>query len=110
MTEPQGRPAIRLPPQFAERARDVLDGTVPPVTSRDAATVMLLRQGAGGQSQGEPGLQVYMLRRRSSMAFAAGGVTCASTLPTATAIPSGRCVQAAARAVSEPARAPAEVH
>ena len=73
MTEPPGRPAIRLPPQFAERARDVLDGTVPPVAPRDAATVMLLRQGVGGQRQGgEPGLSVYMLRRRSSMAFAAG--------------------------------------
>src|SRR5262252_5888165 len=65
MTEPPGRPAIRLPPQFAERAREVLDGGAPPVTPRDAATVMLLRPGAGG-------LQVYMLRRRSSMAFAAG--------------------------------------
>ena len=54
-------------------ARDVLDGTVPPVTPRDAATVMLLRPAAGGQPEGgEPGLQVYMLRRRSSMAFAAG--------------------------------------
>jgi 8-oxo-dGTP pyrophosphatase MutT (NUDIX family) len=73
MTEPPGRPAIRLPPQFAERARDVLDGTVPPVTPRDAATVMLLRQGVRGQPDaGAPGLQVYMLRRRSSMAFAAG--------------------------------------
>ena len=74
MTEQPGRPAIRLPPQFAERAREVLDGTVPAVTPRDAATVMLLRQGVGGQreSAGEPGLQVYMLRRRSSMAFAAG--------------------------------------
>jgi 8-oxo-dGTP pyrophosphatase MutT (NUDIX family) len=73
MTEPPGRPAIRLPPHFAERARDVLDGTVPPVTPRDAATVMLLRPAAGGQPEaGEPGLQVYMLRRRSSMAFAAG--------------------------------------
>ncbi len=39
-------------------------------------------------------------------AFAAGGVTCASTLPTATAMPWGRPVQAAASAVSEPARAP----
>jgi 8-oxo-dGTP pyrophosphatase MutT (NUDIX family) len=74
MTEPPGRPAIRLPPQFAERAREVLDGTVPPVTPRDAATVMLLRPAPGGhpESTGEPGLQVYMLRRRSSMAFAAG--------------------------------------
>ena len=41
-----------------------------------------------------------------AMALAAGGVTCASTLPTATAMPSGRPVQAAASAVSAPARAP----
>jgi 8-oxo-dGTP pyrophosphatase MutT (NUDIX family) len=54
-----------LPPHFAARAREVLDGTVAPVTPRDAATVMLLRQAPAG-------LEVYMLRRRSSMAFAAG--------------------------------------
>jgi 8-oxo-dGTP pyrophosphatase MutT (NUDIX family) len=87
MTEPPPRrPGIRLPPQFAERAREVLEGTVPPVTPRDAATVMLLRPGhgtgtggaaksgaakSGGPADG-PGMQVYMLRRRSSMAFAAG--------------------------------------
>jgi 8-oxo-dGTP pyrophosphatase MutT (NUDIX family) len=91
MTEPPPRrPGIRLPPQFAERAREVLEGTVPPVTPRDAATVMLLRPGHGAATGGAaasgaatsgaaksapadgPGLQVYMLRRRSSMAFAAG--------------------------------------
>ena len=37
---------------------------------------------------------------------AAGAVTCASTLPTATAIPSRSPVQAAACALSAPARAP----
>jgi 8-oxo-dGTP pyrophosphatase MutT (NUDIX family) len=87
----EGRPAIRLPPHFAARAREVLDGTVPPVTPRDAATVMLLRPGqaasggaggtgasggAGGSGAssgaGGSGMQVYMLRRRSSMAFAPG--------------------------------------
>ena len=41
-----------------------------------------------------------------AMALAAGGVTCASTLPTATAMPSGRPVQAAASAVSRPASVP----
>lgn len=71
MTEPHplsrpGPAAIRLPPHFAERAREVLDGTVAPVTPRDAATVMLLRAAPSA------GLQVYMLRRRSSMAFAPG--------------------------------------
>ena len=49
----------------------MLDGTVDPVTPRDAATVMLLRPAAKGAGEA-PGLQVYMLRRRSSMAFAAG--------------------------------------
>ena len=39
-----------------------------------------------------------------STACAAGAVTCASTLPTATAMPSGSPVQAAASAVSRPAR------
>jgi 8-oxo-dGTP pyrophosphatase MutT (NUDIX family) len=70
-----GRPAIRLPPHFAARARDVLDGTVPPVTPRDAATVMLLRPAVQRDSEGAAGaegLQVYMLRRRPSMAFAPG--------------------------------------
>jgi 8-oxo-dGTP pyrophosphatase MutT (NUDIX family) len=47
---------------MAQRARDVLEGRKPPVEPRDAATVMLLR----------PPLQVYMLRRQSSMAFAPG--------------------------------------
>jgi 8-oxo-dGTP pyrophosphatase MutT (NUDIX family) len=60
-----GTPAIRLPPHFAARAREVLDGAAAPATPRDAATVMLLRPGPRG-------LQVYMLRRKSSMAFAAG--------------------------------------
>ena len=75
MTERPARRGIRLPPQFAERAREVLDGTVPPVTPRDAATVMLLRPAADGRPGGGadgPGVCVYMLRRRTSMAFAAG--------------------------------------
>ena len=69
------RAAIRLPPRFAARAREVLDGNVAPVTPRNAATVMLLRPGLGSAEPGAaagPGLRVYMLRRRSSMAFAAG--------------------------------------
>ena len=41
-----------------------------------------------------------------AIAAAAGGVTCASTLPTATAIPSGKPVHRAASGVSDPARAP----
>ena len=78
MTEPPAgrRAAIRLPSHFAARARAVLDGIVAPVTPRDAATVMLLRPPPDGTAEtgraAGPGLQVYMLRRRSSMAFAAG--------------------------------------
>lgn len=65
---PAGHAAIRLPGYVAARARDVLSGRVPPVPPRDAATVMLLRPAAGVPG----GLQVYMLRRVSSMAFAPG--------------------------------------
>ncbi|HUL24335.1 MAG TPA: NUDIX hydrolase [Streptosporangiaceae bacterium] len=75
---------------MAQRARDVLEGRKPPVEPRDAATVMLLRPlpgGAGPDAPGlldapgppyppgladAPGMQVYMLRRQSSMAFAPG--------------------------------------
>jgi 8-oxo-dGTP pyrophosphatase MutT (NUDIX family) len=53
---------------MAARAREVLSGRAAPVVPRDAATVMLLRP-AG---EGPTGLQVYMLRRTSSMAFAPG--------------------------------------
>jgi 8-oxo-dGTP pyrophosphatase MutT (NUDIX family) len=78
------RPSIRLPSWMAQRARDVLEGRKPPVEPRDAATVMLLRPlpGGPGPDAGKlpdagrlpdaPGLQVYMLRRQSSMAFAPG--------------------------------------
>jgi NUDIX domain. len=57
-----------LPDGIAERARDVLAGRVPPVPARDAATVAVLRE-----RPGVPGsMQVYLLRRRAGMAFAAG--------------------------------------
>src|SRR5215831_9348460 len=64
------RPRIRLPGRMADRARDVLEGKTAPVTPRDAATVMLLRPVQ--TTPDAPGLQVYMLRRQSSMAFAPG--------------------------------------
>ena len=65
MNVPAGDRAIRLPRALAGRANDVLAGRTPPAAARDAATVMLLRPG-------EEGLEVYMLRRKSSMAFAPG--------------------------------------
>jgi len=57
--------AIRFPGQLADRARDIIEGRTPPVRPRDAATVMVLRPAGAG-------LEVYMLRRKSSMAFAPG--------------------------------------
>lgn len=53
---------IPLPAELAERARDILAGRIEPVPARDAATVVILRDGP----------EVYLLRRKTSMAFAAG--------------------------------------
>ena len=66
--------AIRLPGLPAEHALGVLKGRVPPATPRDAATVMLLRPArpAGDGAPPADGLEVYMLRRKPSMAFAPG--------------------------------------
>jgi 8-oxo-dGTP pyrophosphatase MutT (NUDIX family) len=60
--------SFRLPDPMAERAREFIDGGRQPAMPRDAATVMLLRSGAAG------GLEVYMLRRKPSMAFAPGAM------------------------------------
>lgn len=51
---------------YTERARAILDGTATPAEPRDAATVMLLRQGAAGS------VEVFLLRRVAKMAFAPG--------------------------------------
>ncbi|MFI6502380.1 NUDIX hydrolase [Nonomuraea typhae] len=51
-----------LPEELAERAREIDAGRLEPVPAKDAATVVLLREG----------LEVYLLRRKSTMAFAAG--------------------------------------
>jgi 8-oxo-dGTP pyrophosphatase MutT (NUDIX family) len=56
---------MELPAEFIERARQLAAGTLQAPDPRDAATVVLLRDGANG-------LEVYLLRRVSSMAFAAG--------------------------------------
>jgi 8-oxo-dGTP pyrophosphatase MutT (NUDIX family) len=55
---------MRLPDEIAVRAQQFAASGAEPAAPRDSATVMLLRPGAG--------LEVYMLRRRQSMAFAAG--------------------------------------
>ncbi|TKT01977.1 NUDIX hydrolase [Streptomyces lasalocidi] len=54
-----------FPPNWPERIRALADGTLEPVVPRRAATVMLLKDTGEGPV-------VHMLRRRASMAFAAG--------------------------------------
>jgi 8-oxo-dGTP pyrophosphatase MutT (NUDIX family) len=56
---------VRIGADLGEQAREILAGHQPPAQPRDAATVMLLRPAASG-------IEVYMLRRKSSMAFAPG--------------------------------------
>ena len=62
--------SIRIGRELGEAARAVLAGEQAPAEPRDAATVMLLRESPAGQPG--PGLEVYMLRRKASMAFAPG--------------------------------------
>ena len=67
---------VRIPEQMAAAARAVIEGKVPPATPRDAATVMLLRPAAAPAAQDggarADAFEVYMLRRKPSMAFAPG--------------------------------------
>jgi 8-oxo-dGTP pyrophosphatase MutT (NUDIX family) len=73
---------VRLPDHLAEAVQPIIEGAVKPVTPRDAATVMLLRPAVSvrGATAGNPragagtgyGFEVYMLRRKPSMAFAPG--------------------------------------
>ncbi|MBN0047011.1 NUDIX hydrolase [Streptomyces actuosus] len=55
------------PPEWPDRIRALAAGTLAPVAAKRAATVMLLRDSGAGT-----GPAVHMLRRRASMAFAAG--------------------------------------
>jgi 8-oxo-dGTP pyrophosphatase MutT (NUDIX family) len=57
--------SIRISGELGESARAILSGERVPAEPRDAATVMLLRPS-------DDGLEVYMLRRQASMAFAPG--------------------------------------
>lgn len=56
---------LPVPDAVAERARALAAGRIRPVPARPASTVLLLRDGPDG-------LQVFLLRRRDTMAFAAG--------------------------------------
>ena len=54
-----------LPESLVAQARSYADGDATPAEPRDAATVVLLREGADGS-------EVYLLRRQTTMAFAGG--------------------------------------
>ncbi len=56
---------VSLPPQLVEHAREFAEGRRTPAEPRDAATVVLTRTGGEG-------LEVYLLLRQTSMAFAGG--------------------------------------
>jgi 8-oxo-dGTP pyrophosphatase MutT (NUDIX family) len=62
----------RLPPELVEHARAYEAGDRTPVTPRDAATVVLLRQSPDGLRA--EGMQAYLLRRHRGMPFAGGMV------------------------------------
>jgi 8-oxo-dGTP pyrophosphatase MutT (NUDIX family) len=80
--------SIRVGSQLSDRAREILAGRQAPAQPRDAATVMLLRPvldhdlerdaspepavAPSATSSADSGLEVYMLRRQSSMKFAPG--------------------------------------
>jgi 8-oxo-dGTP pyrophosphatase MutT (NUDIX family) len=80
--------SIRVGSQLSDRAREILAGRRAPAQPRDAATVMLLRPvlhedlerdaprrpaaPPSATSSADSGLEVYMLRRQSSMKFAPG--------------------------------------
>ncbi|MFI6481305.1 NUDIX hydrolase [Nonomuraea sp. NPDC050663] len=53
---------MTLPAELLDRARAIAAGTLEPVPAKDAATVVLLRDN----------MHVYLLRRKATMAFAAG--------------------------------------
>ena len=58
-----------LPAALVEQARAYAAGEAAPAEPRDAATVVLLRDGTGSDAAGP---EVYLLRRQTSMAFAGG--------------------------------------
>jgi 8-oxo-dGTP pyrophosphatase MutT (NUDIX family) len=66
---------LKLPAEWLERIEDLLEGRAEPPKPRDAATVVVLRDAAPAarlRHDESPGIEVFMLRRVSSMAFAPG--------------------------------------
>ena len=62
-----------VPRKLAERARELAAGRLSPALPRDAATIMLLRQGAAVDVTGvDVGVQAYLMRRTGTLDFAPG--------------------------------------
>ncbi|HEX5296353.1 MAG TPA: NUDIX hydrolase [Streptosporangiaceae bacterium] len=61
-----------VPRMLAERARDLSDGRLTPAVPRDAATVILLRQGADAGPGAGAGVEAFLLRRTAELEFAPG--------------------------------------
>lgn len=61
--------SIELPPHLVAHARTFADGSQTPVEPRNAASVVLVRD---GPSAGPGELEIYFLRRVAEMAFAGG--------------------------------------
>lgn len=70
-TAPTGR-FRRLTPAQTERAVEIAAGRLQPSASKDAATVVLVRDAPVARADGTGRLEVFLLRRVSTMAFAAG--------------------------------------
>lgn len=60
-----------LPEALIAQARSYADGEATPAEPRNAATVVLLREGSGSVDH-QGGVEIYLLRRQASMAFAGG--------------------------------------
>jgi 8-oxo-dGTP pyrophosphatase MutT (NUDIX family) len=61
-----------LDAEFLERVRAVHEGRLIPSPTRDAATVLLIRDAAVDRPDGTGRLEVFLLRRVATMAFGAG--------------------------------------
>jgi len=67
MDDGRARSRVRVPGGMADRAREHAAAGLPPAVPRDAATVILVRPGAGGG-----GVEVFLLRRTEALEFAPG--------------------------------------
>ncbi len=67
MDEGRARSRVRVPGGMADRAREHAAAGLPPAVPRDAATVILVRPGAG-----VGGVEVFLLRRTEALEFAPG--------------------------------------